>query len=223
HTTAGMPFAAALEAIAATTVFTTHTPVSAGHDIFSAERVAHQFQRYVAELGIDVEQMLDLGRTPGNAESFNMTRLAIRGAASVNGVSRIHGLVSARLCGDHWPDVPPAENPVGYVTNGVHVATFMRQAWVKLLNEYLGERWRENVMDPTLMSRILDIPDERFWDTNQKVKTQMLRVVRERLKQQHTRNGFGEAHIHRLTRLIDPDDPNVLTIGFARRFATYKR
>src|SRR5690606_5682391 len=82
HTTAGLPFAAALEAIAATTVFTTHTPVSAGHDIFSAERVAHQFHRYVAELGIDVEQMLDLGRTPATRESFNMTRLAIRGAAS---------------------------------------------------------------------------------------------------------------------------------------------
>jgi len=223
HTTAGLPFAAALEAIAATTVFTTHTPVSAGHDIFSAERVAHQFHRYVAELGIDVEQMLDLGRTPATRESFNMTRLAIRGAASVNGVSKIHGLVSARLCSDHWPDVPAAENPVGYVTNGVHVATFMRQAWVKLLNEYLGTSWRDHLMDPTFMSRILDIPDERFWETNQKVKAQMLRVVRERLKQQHTRNGFGEAHIHRLTRLIDPDDPNVLTIGFARRFATYKR
>jgi starch phosphorylase len=223
NTTAGLPFAAALEAIVATTVFTTHTPVSAGHDIFPADRVAHQFQSYVSDLGIDMEQMLDLGRAPSNRESFNMTRLAIRGAGSLNGVSKIHGLVSSRLCEDHWPQVPPAENPVGYVTNGVHVSTFMRQAWVKLLMEYLGDDWRENVMDPTFMSRILDIPDERFWGTNQKVKSQMLRVVRERLKQQHTRNGFSEAHIHRLTRFVNPDDPNVLTIGFARRFATYKR
>jgi starch phosphorylase len=204
-------------------VFTTHTPVSAGHDVFPLDRVGNHFASYAAELGIDLEQLLDLGRSADNRDAFNMTRLAIRGAAATNGVSKIHGRVSSRLCQANWPDVPATENPVGYVTNGVHVSTFMRQAWVTLLDEHLGVQWRDRLMDRLLINKIAEIPDERFWTTNQKVKQQMLRVIRERLMRQHTRNGLSEAHIHRILKLVNPDDPNVLTIGFARRFATYKR
>jgi glycogen phosphorylase len=223
HTSAGLPFGAALETTAASTVFTTHTPVSAGHDVFPPDRVAAQFESYPEALGISVEELLDLGRSAEQRDAFNMTRLAIRGAAALNGVSKIHGQVSSRLGQVHWPDIPPSENPVGYVTNGVHVPTFMRVAWKVLLDEHLGPDWRERVMDRTFMANILDIPDEQFWRTNQTVKTQMLRVVRERLEAQHKRNGLSEAHIHRLLKFVDPSDPNVLTIGFARRFATYKR
>jgi starch phosphorylase len=223
HTSRGLPFAAALETAAASTVFTTHTPVSAGHDVFPPERVAQQFESYPAALGITVDEMLDLGRAAEQHDAFNMTRLAIRGAAAVNGVSKIHGQVSSRLCQASWPDVPPSENPVGYVTNGVHVPTFLRAAWTALLDKHLAPDWRARIMDRTLMAKILEIPDEQFWQTNQKVKSLMLRVVRERLERQHKRNGLSEAHIHRLLRLVDPADPNVLTIGFARRFATYKR
>jgi starch phosphorylase len=223
HTARGVPFAAALEAVAASTLFTTHTPVSAGHDRFPRDRVARQFQSFLSELGVPADTLLELGRVPDQGDRFNMTRLAISGSGAVNGVSKIHGRVSSRLCQDVWPDVPAAENPVGYVTNGVHVATFLRNSWAALFDRHLGEDWRERLMDKTLMSRILDIPDEVYWQTNQKVKSQMLRVLRERLSLQYQRNGLSEAHVHRLLKLVDPDRPNVLMVGFARRFATYKR
>jgi starch phosphorylase len=223
YTAAGLPFAAALEATAANTVFTTHTPVSAGHDVFPPDRVARQFGSYPAELGISPEQLLDLGRSDDRPDVFNMTRLALRGSAAVNGVSKIHGQVSSRLCAATWPDVPPAENPVGFVTNGVHVATFLRHTWAQLLDEHVGPDWRARMLDRAFIARIEAIPDAVFWETNRTVKSEMLRVVRERLLQQYQRNGLSEAHAHRLLKLVDPEQPEVLTIGFARRFATYKR
>ena len=204
-------------------MFTTHTPVSAGHDVFQRDLVARQFESYPAALGISMDEMLDLGCAPEQRDAFNMTWLALRSAASVNGVSKIHGAVSARLCAPAWPDMPASENPVGYVTNGVHAPTFLRAAWASLFDKHLSPDWRDRIMDRELMAKILDIPDEEFWRTNQKVKSEMLRVVRERLERQHKRNGLSEAHIHRLLKLVDPSDPDVLTIGFARRFATYKR
>ncbi len=223
YTTSGLSFAAALEATAANTVFTTHTPVSAGHDVFPPERVARQFASFPAELGISAEQLLELGRAPERPDVFNMTRLALRGSAAANGVSKIHGQVSSRLCSSAWPDVPAAENPVGYVTNGVHVSTFLRHTWAKLFDQHLGADWRERLTDRATMARIEAIPDALFWETTQKVKGQMFAVLRERLTQQFQRNGVSEAHVHRLLRLLDPEKPDVLTIGFARRFATYKR
>ncbi len=222
-TAQGVPFAAALEAVAASTVFTTHTPVSAGHDRFPLDRVMRQLQSVAGEFGVAPETVLDLGRSAEHGDLFNMTRLAISAAGAVNGVSKIHGRVSSRLCQDVWPDVPPEENPVGYVTNGIHVATFLRATWAALFDLHLGLDWRDRIMDRTLLNRILEIPDDLFWQTSQKVKSQMLRVLRERLTRQYQRNGLSEAHVHRLLKLADPDRPNVLTIGFARRFATYKR
>jgi starch phosphorylase len=223
HTAAGLAFTAALEATAAATVFTTHTPVSAGHDVFPRDRIAQTFETLPGELGISLDELLELGRSPEQPDRFNMTRLAICGSAAVNGVSKIHGQVSARLCAANWPDVPPAENPVGFVTNGVHVATFLRHTWATLFDRYLGADWREHLLDPNRLAKIMDIPDDVFWQTSQKVKSQMLRALRERLTQQYQRNGLSEAHVHRLLKLVDPDHPNVLTVGFARRFATYKR
>ena len=138
---------------------------------------------------------------------FNMTRLALRGSAAVNGVSKIHGQVSSRLCASVWPDVPPPENPVGYVTNGVHVATFLRHTWAKLFDQHLGADWRDRMTDRALLARIETIPDALFWETSQKVKSQMLRVLRERLTQQYQRNGLSEAHVHRLLKFVDPERP----------------
>lgn len=222
-TSTGMPFAAALEAARAATVFTTHTPVAAGHDVFAIDLVRHQFAAFARELGIDEERLLSLGRAAEHSQEFNMTRLGMNGARSVNGVSRIHGNVSAELCSDAWPEVRPEENPVGYVTNGVHVQTFMREPWLDLLDRHLGFAWRDNLTDVEAVRRIAAIPDLEFWNTNQHVKRQMLHALRIRLMRQHTRNGASEAHIQRLLRHVDPDNPGVLTIGFARRFATYKR
>src|SRR4029077_18913055 len=120
----GLPFAAALEAVAADCVVTTHTPVAAGHDAFSHDLMISHFGDFIRELGITVERFLDLGRSPSVGGLFNMTRLALNGTRRVNAVSRIHAVVSSRLVADQWPEIRPEENPVGFVTNGVHVPTF---------------------------------------------------------------------------------------------------
>lgn len=213
----------ALEAIAANTLFTTHTPVAAGHDVFNAELVAEHFRDLMPQLGITREQLLGLGRYTAGDKEFNMTRLALRGASAVNGVSKIHGKVSSELCASHWPDIRPLANPVGYITNGVHVPTFIRQVWVDLFNECLGPDWQQHLCDRGMAERIMEIPDERFWYANQQNKRQVLHALRSRLTRQWTRNGVSEAHTRRLLKYLDPDHPDVLTVGFARRFATYKR
>jgi starch phosphorylase len=219
----GLPYAAAREAVATSTLFTTHTPVAAGHDVFLADMVTRHFASYVADLGIRNEDLLALGNGGTAGHEFNMTKLALHGSSLVNGVSRLHGRVSAEIFQSNWPEIGPLENPVGYVTNGVHVPTFMRQTWSELLDHHLGPGWYTKIMDEELMQRILDIPDDVFWSTNQQSKRQMVGALRSRLSRQWTRNRLSEAHIHRLLRFVDPENPDVLTIGFARRFATYKR
>jgi starch phosphorylase len=219
----GLPYAAAREAVATSTVFTTHTPVAAGHDVFPADMVMRHFAAYVTDLGIPAEDLLGLGNGGSPGHEFNMTKLALHASSLVNGVSRIHGRVSAETFRSNWPEINPLENPVGYVTNGVHVPTFMRQTWSELLDQHLGAGWYTKVMDEALMRKIVGIPDDVFWQTNQQSKRQMLGALRSRLSRQWNRNRLSEAHIHRLLRYVDPDNPDVLTVGFARRFATYKR
>jgi glycogen phosphorylase len=152
-----------------------------------------------------------------------MTRLALNGSRHCNGVSRIHGAVSKRICADHWPEIPPEENPVGYVTNGVHVPTFLYQAWAEFFDVTLGEDWREHMTDAVFWSRVDAIPDPVYWTARQAIKSEMLGRMRERLLRDNRRAGVSDAHFRRLTRHLDPEKPDVLTIGFARRFATYKR
>jgi starch phosphorylase len=223
HLAAGLPFNAALEAVAAECVFTTHTPVAAGHDAFGHELVIAHFGDFIRDLGISVERFLDLARAPAAPHLFNMTRLALNGARHVNGVSRIHGGVSARLCADEWPEVRPEDNPVGYVTNGVHVPTFLHQRWTDFLDRELGPEWRDRLRDPEFWSALERIPHERYWATAQDVKSRMLVAVRERLQREYARKGLVPAQLRHVTRFLDPLRPGVLTIGFARRFATYKR
>lgn len=219
----GLDFDAALEAVAACTVFTTHTPVSAGHDVFDRGVLLKYLHRLITDLGVAETRVLDLGTDAAAPGGFNMTRLALSGSRHINGVSRIHRRVTADICAATWPEVPPAENPVGFVTNGVHVPTFMQTEWVDLLESNLGAAWRYQLMDRELMSQIEDVPDGRFWYVTQQVKSAMLVALRDRLQIQHTRNRMSEAHIHRLLKYLDPERPDVLTIGFGRRFATYKR
>ncbi len=223
HLAAGLPFNAALEAVAADCVFTTHTPVAAGHDAFGHDLVVAHFGDFIRELGIPVERFLDLARAPSAPHLFNMTRLALNGARHVNGVSRIHGGVSARLCADEWPEVRPEDNPVGYITNGVHVPTFLHQRWSDFLDRELDHEWRERLRDVDFWETLERVPDERYWATAQDVKSRMLVAVRERLQREYERKGFSPAQLRHVTRLLDPLRPGVLTIGFARRFATYKR
>ncbi len=151
-----------------------------------------------------------------------MTRLALHCARRINGVSRIHGIVSSQLCADHWPEIPPEENPVGYVTNGVHVPTFLSSAWASFLDQQLPG-WRDRLSDVDFWQAIEQMPDALFWAASQDVKSRMLAGVCARLSREFKRKRLGTVRLSNITRLLDPFDPNVLTIGFARRFATYKR
>ena len=218
----GLDFATALEAVAASTVFTTHTAVPAGHDQFSDDMINTYFESFYHELGITREDFMGLGRVPGNHE-FNMTALAIHGSRFHNGVSKIHGKVSARIARELWPQIEPEENPMGYITNGVHVPTFLAQEWADLFDRYLGYEWRNNMCDTEYWSRISAIPDHLFWSVRQTLKAQMFYGIRARLATQNSRNHGSEAHLDRLLRSVDPINPSILTLGFARRFATYKR
>jgi glycogen phosphorylase len=223
HLTQGLPFNAALEAVAADCVFTTHTPVAAGHDAFGPDLIVQHFGDFIRELGIPVERFLELGRVPGSPGLFSMTRLALNGARHVNGVSRIHGAVSAKLCADQWPEVRPEDNPVGWVTNGVHVPTFLHQRWVLFLDRELGPEWRDHLRDVEFWRALENVPQERYWATSQDVKARMLASVRERLQREYQRKGSSPAQLRHVTRFLDPQRPGILTLGFARRFATYKR
>ncbi len=219
----GLDFQSALEAVAACTVFTTHTPVPAGHDHFHKEMIEEYFNRCCTLVGMPVDAILELGFDPDNPEEYNMTALAVRGSRFQNGVSRIHGEVSSRICSKFWPGIQPEENPLSYITNGVHVSTFLAEEWVDLFDKFLGGEWRNHVSDPEFWSRIDDIPDHLYWSVRQSLKSRMLYSLRAQIRNRHLRNSGSEAHLDRLLRYLDSYDPNVLTIGFARRFATYKR
>ena len=218
----GVRYAAAHAAVAASCVFTTHTPVAAGHDVFPPELVLSYFADYARRLGLDDDTFLALGRS-GASVDFNMTFLALGLSRHQNGVSRIHGQVSAQICAPAWPEIPPEDNPIGYVTNGVHVPTFLFQRWKDLFDSRYGEDWRGRLSEPGYWDMLYALPDAQFWEIKQGIKASMLRLVRTRLKQGCQRNHVSDAHFHRLARWIDPENRDVLTIGFARRFATYKR
>jgi starch phosphorylase len=217
-----LDFASALECVAANTIFTTHTPVPAGHDHFSEGMVQAYFEHYYPKFNLSRDEFLALGRTRGSPD-FNMTALAIRGTRFNNGVSRIHGDVSAKICGDMWPEIEHKENPMTYVTNGVHAPTFLATEWMELLERQLGIEWSARMNDVEFWEGVDRIPDHLFWSVRQTLKAKMLNMVRERISTQHFRNHGSEAHLDRLLKYVNPENPNILTIGFARRFATYKR
>ncbi|HKO87193.1 MAG TPA: alpha-glucan family phosphorylase, partial [Burkholderiales bacterium] len=218
----GLEFPAALEAVAVNLVFTTHTAVPAGHDHFAEETILNYFKEYCTELGLDSDTLLGLGRTSGSSD-FNMTTLAIRGSRHHNGVSRIHGGLTSDMLRELWPQIPPPENPVAYVTNGVHVPTFLAPEWVDIFDRFLGFDWASRLHDSSMWERLASMPDHIFWSTRQHLKAQMLHLVRHRIQLQQMRNQSSESHLDRMLRLVHPDEPDVLTIGFGRRFATYKR
>lgn len=218
----GLDFPAALEAVAVKTVFTTHTAVPAGHDHFSEAMMQQYFESFYRELGITRETFMALGHTADNHD-FNMTALAIRMSRMHNGVSKIHGGVSAEICRNLWPQIEPEENPIDYITNGVHVPTFLAQEWMDLFDRRLGPEWRNRFCDREFWSALYSIPDHVFWSIRQTLKSQMFYGIRARLTEQNIRNHGSDAHLDRLLKFADPINPNVLTLGFARRFATYKR
>jgi starch phosphorylase len=218
----GEDFETALEAVASGTVFTTHTPVPAGHDIFHLDLFRSYFASIASELGTTEETVLALGAYPGNPEGFNMTALALRGSRYHNGVSGIHGGVASEMESYVWPQVPPEENPISHVTNGVHLPTFMASEWVNLFDMRFSD-WRNQLLNADYWECIDDIPDLRFWSLRQELKTVMLQYVCIRVTEQHRRNGVSAANISRITQYLNPSNADALVLGFARRFATYKR
>ena len=216
----GLDFYAALQATAAGNVFTTHTPVPAGNDAFPLDLMRKYFGDYPASVKIDFELFASFGQTRKvPSEPFSMTILALRTSRHANGVSALHGRVSQGLWKDVWIGVPEEEVPITSVTNGIHTKTWMAPDFVKLYDRYMPG-WEEHLTDKDFWRKVQDIPDEDLWETHQRQKQRTLEFIRERTRMQWHRVGEAPEKIRAISRMLNPE---VLTIGFARRFATYKR
>ncbi|RME85984.1 MAG: alpha-glucan family phosphorylase, partial [Zetaproteobacteria bacterium] len=218
----GLSLDEALEAVAADTVFTTHTPVPAGHDVFDEGLAGRYLAPFAQRIGLPVEKLLALGRGDLGlgAEGFNMSVLAIRTSHRVNGVSRLHREVTAHMCRAMWPEVPAEENPVDSVTNGVHALSWLAPEWTDLFDRLWGGVWRGRLHDPDYWARIEAIPDHLFWSTHLTNKERLLAHARAILEAQARRNGESPQLVAEMTKFFDT---RTMIIGFARRFATYKR
>jgi starch phosphorylase len=217
-----LDFASAREAVAAGTCFTTHTPVPAGNDVFPPQLIEHYFSNYLPLLRIDRNEFLGMGRqNPRDTnEQFCMTVLAIRLANITNGVSRLHGSVSRKMWKNLWPDLPDAEIPITSITNGIHTRSWLAPEMTQLYDRYLGIQWEQRPTDHSIWRRVDHIPDAELWRTHERRRERLIAFARRRLKAQLKRRGAPLAEIARADEVLDPD---ALTIGFARRFATYKR
>ncbi|RKX23291.1 MAG: alpha-glucan phosphorylase, partial [Candidatus Zixiibacteriota bacterium] len=220
--TDGLTTEEALEAVKAGTFFTTHTPVPAGIDEFDRALTERYLGNYLDHCDIDRELVFGLGRrTPSDrTEPFNMALLALRTTASANGVSRLHGEVSRKMWQANWPQVPLGEIPIGHVTNGIHTRTWTSAEMTDLLRRYLGPNWLKKPADQTIWQRVDRIPDVELWRVHERRRERLVAFARKRLSQQLQRRGSSALEIDRAREVLNPE---ALTIGFARRFATYKR
>ncbi len=203
-------------------VFTTHTPVPAGFDVFSSELLEKYVPKTAKSLGLTMEKLLELGRfNPTNKEErFNMAVLAMENANHVNGVSKLHAQVSRRLFSDRWPDYPIEEVPIDAVTNGIHTMTWMSRRMTELLDEFAGPQWRDDPSAPEFWHCLDQVPDARLWEIRENERGDFVRYCRRRLRSQLKRASSGPVDMASVNEVLDP---RILTIGFARRFATYKR
>lgn len=217
-----MRFNEALEAVRAGNVFTTHTPVEAGIDHFPADLLEKYLGRYYRSMGLSRDEFLGLGRqNPKNHhETFCMAVLALRLAVHSNGVSQLHGEVSRKMWKNVWPELPEEHLPLTSITNGVHMKTWLSRDMAGLLVRYLGGRWLEDATDASLWRRVGRIPDAELWRTHKRGRERLVDFARKRLKEQLRQVGATAKEISVADEVLDPD---ILTIGFARRFATYKR
>ena len=217
----GRTFEEAVENVRATSVFTTHTPVPAGHDAFPFHLVERYFWHYWPTLGLDREAFMRLGAHQQEwGSAFNMTVLALRHAAHTNAVSELHGRVSRRMFQSVWPDIPEGKIPVISITNGVHIPTWMAGSMSRLLDKYLGVDWIGHHDDSALFARIHDIPDVELWEVRQHLKRKLTGFIRERARERRISGEMDPEQVLTAGTFLDPE---ALTIGFARRFATYKR
>jgi glycogen phosphorylase len=221
HIEGGASFDSALDAVRRTTVFTTHTPVPAGHDAFPFTLVETHLSGAWGTLGAYRDAFLALGQYDnGSGSLFNMTALALRTANFVNGVSQLHGDVTRDMWAPIWAGLSSQERPVRAITNGIHVPTWMSLEMAALLDEYLPADWRDGVDDPSLWEAVSRIPDEKLWETRQALRTYLFAFLRERARQRWKEEHVTAARVVAAGTLLDP---SALTIGFARRFTGYKR
>ena len=218
---AGRGFDKARARVRAATVFTTHTPVPAGQDEFPPWLIDKVFAGFWPQLGLEREAFLDLARqTHAWGETFSMPVLAIRMAERLNGVSALHGQVARRMWSWLWPEALPEQVPIGHVTNGVHTGTWLARRMKRLYDEYLEPDWLERVDDPAAWEGARRIPDAALWDVRRHLKRRLAAAMRERARRQWLGGGVHPVQVIASGVLLDP---YALTIGFARRFATYKR
>lgn len=217
-----LSFAEARELASAGLIFTTHTPVEAGHDYFPADLMERYFADYARSLGLPFSDFLALGRRDANnqGESFCMTILALRLATRSNGVARLHGLVSRQMWQALWPGVPENEIPISHITNGVHFESWISREMKELYDRYLGPRWREEPANQTVWQRAEQIAAEELWRTHERRRRRLVSFARQRLGAQLQQRGASLAAIQAVDEVLDSE---ILTIGFARRFAPYKR
>lgn len=222
HMRDGMTWEDAVKTIRETTVFTTHTPVPAGNETFDQ----HLVEKYMAPIakGMNVElgRIIELGKSypEGGGQPFNLTALAIRMSHLINGVSKLHGEVSSHMWHHLFAGKNASDKPVTYVTNGVHVATWLGHDIRTLIEDELGNDWNEHLTDTEFWAAIRDVSDADLWDAHMHQKDRLFRLVRARLVQQFARHGKSPDEMREVAKILDP---KALTIGFARRFATYKR
>jgi starch phosphorylase len=217
-----MSFVEAREATTAGTVFTTHTPVPAGNEYFSPDLIDKYLSRYYHDLGISRKEFMGLGRqNPDNeAESFCMTVLALKMSGFSNGVSKLHGVVSRKMWQNIWPGIPVNNVPIASITNGVHAPSWLSREMAGLYDRYLGPRWREDAGDGALWGRVHHIPDEELWRTHERRRERLVAFARQRLHMQLEGRGAPPTEVSQASEILNSD---ALTIGFGRRFATYKR
>jgi starch phosphorylase len=217
-----LDFATAAEAVKAGTCFTTHTPVPAGNDAFPVQMVEEYLGAYMAAMGVDRAGLLALGRQhPQNeGEPFGMTVLALKLANTSNGVSKLHGSVSRKMWHEIWPGLPAGEVPITSITNGVHTQSWLSPEIGQLYDRYLAVQWEDKPTDYAVWKRVEQIPDAELWRTHERGRERLVAFARQRVKAQLKRRGSPPSEVDAADEVLDPD---ALTIGFARRFATYKR
>ena len=217
-----LSFDEAREVVLASTAFTTHTPVPAGNDVFDPGLIRDYLGQYTKELGINFKVLLGYGRLdPRNEEEpFGMTTLALRLSAHTNGVSRLHGRVSRGMWQKVWSHHPVEDIPIDHITNGIHVPTWISEDMARLFDRYLGPNWPEDPDSERLWEQVEKIPDTELWRTHERCRERLVGFTRRRLAEQLNNRGASTAEIQSAREVLTPE---ALTIGFARRFATYKR
>ena len=215
-------FQIAKEIVTSQTAFTTHTPVPAGNDIFDLGLIDKYFAGMWDEFGISRDEFMKLGmkETVNLEPGFNMGILALRIAGKRNGVSKLHGAVSRELFSEVWPDIAANESPITYVTNGIHTCSWLAPNLKELYNQYLIPYWQDNIQDDNIWKKINTIPDEKLWNEHLKRKEKLMNLIKKNVTERYRRSGYSYEDINEVVNKLNP---NALTIGFARRFATYKR